>query len=157
MRIICFICLLMVFLMPSDNPAAVNHLSDSQRKLLADPTLFRPLKSKTEIPPAVLALCSDLHGRMADIGQRWEATDVITNDTLPRKRLIWAVVYQDYYIVHYERGGRGHSFHVLLAQTRAGEKADLLWRAVGEKYSDLTAFRNALTNNQMDDDPKFAY
>jgi hypothetical protein len=88
--------------------------------------LFRPLEGKTEIPPAVLVLCSDLHGRMADIGQRWEATDVITNDTLPRKRLIWAAVYQDYYLVRYEKGGRGHRLHVLLAQARAGGEADLL-------------------------------
>ncbi len=157
MRIISFICLLIVFLMPNHNPAAVSHLSDSQRKLLTDVTLFRALKSKSEIPPAVLVLCSDLNGRMADIGRRWEATDVITNDTLPRKRLIWAVVYEDYYLVHYERGGRGHSFHLLLAQTRAGEKADLLWRAVGEKYSDMAAFRKALMNNEIDDDPNFAY
>jgi len=157
MRTICFICLLIVFLTPGDNPAAVSHLSDSQRKLLTDLTLFRPLKNKSEIPPAVLVLCTDLQAGMADIGQRWEATDVITNDTLPRKRLIWAVVYQDYYLIHYERGGRGHSFHVLLAQIRAGEKADVLWRAVGDKYPDVAAFRKALANNQLDDDPKFAY
>ncbi len=157
MRIICLICLLTVFLLPSDNRAAINHLSDSQRKLLADVTLFRPLQSKSEIPSAVLVLCSDLNGRMADIGERWEATDVITNETLPRKRLIWAVVHQDYYLVHYERGGRGHSFHVLLAQLKAGKKADVLWRAVGEKYLDISAFSRALKNNQMDDDPKLAY
>ncbi len=157
MKIVCFMCFLSLLLMPSDNPAAVNHLSDSLRKLLMDAKLFRPLKSMTEIPPAVIALCSDSHGRMADIGRRWESTDFITKDTLPRKRLIWAVVYRDYYLVHYERGGIGHSFHVLFAQKRIGERADLLWRAVGERYSDAAAFRKALTNNKMDDDPRFAY
>jgi len=111
----------------------------------------------SEVPPDVLVLCFDVKGRMADIGGQWEASDVITNDTLPRKRLIWAGVYRDYYLLHYESGGRGHSFHVLLAQTRAGARADVLWRAVGEKYSDVAAFRKALTNNQLDDDPKFTY
>jgi len=157
MKRIALLFLLTLFLMPTDNRAAVNHLSNSHRELLEHITLFRPVKSKSEIPSAVLALCADSNGRLADIGGRWEATDLITNNKLPQKRLIWAAVYQNYYLVHYERGGRGHSFHILLAQAEGGEKADALWRAVGDRYSDILAFTKALRNNQMDDDPKFAY
>ena len=158
MKRIFLICLLAVFLMPSNSRADISRLSDSHRKLLVDDmTSFRFLNSKNEIPSAVLALCADTNGRLADIGENWEATDLITDDKLPQKRLIWAAEYKNYYLVHYERGGRGHSFHILLAQTKGSEKADVLWRAVGDRYADILAFSKALKNNQMDDDPKFAY
>ena len=42
-------------------------------------------------------------------GQNWNATDAITDPTLPWKRLVWAAVGSDYYVVHYERGGIDHS------------------------------------------------
>jgi hypothetical protein len=42
---------------------------------------------------------------LAEPGGKFEATDVITNERLPRQRLIFAGLSQKYCIVHYERGG----------------------------------------------------
>ena len=152
-----FAILIVLFLIPGSVPAMVTHLSDSHRKLLEDMSSLPFLKGKAEMPLVVIALCADGDGRLADIGGRWEPTDVISNDGLPRKRLIWAAAKANYFLIHYESGGIVHRFHILLAQTKGSKKADVLWRAVGKKYPDLKAFIKALNNNELEDDPKSAY
>src|SRR5436309_12102174 len=93
--------------------AEVTKLPKEDRNVLEEFSRFREILATTNLPPAIVALCADDSGRLAEPGQKWGATDVITDASLPRKRLIWAVVAGEYYVVHYERGGRGHSFHVL--------------------------------------------
>ena len=96
--------------------ADVTKLPAEDRKALLDASLFHELHSTKDLPPAVVALCVDDKGKLADPGQNWNATDAITDPTLPWKRLIWAAVGSDYYVVHYERGGIDHSFHILVAK-----------------------------------------
>jgi hypothetical protein len=68
-----------------------------------------------------------------------------TDPSLPRKRLIWAVVYGEHYVVHYERGGRGHSFHILVATlAKTDLKPNVVWRAVGGRLKDYAAFRSSV-------------
>jgi hypothetical protein len=69
--------------------------------------------------PPLSRLCVDDNGKLADPGQNWNATDAVTDPTLPWKRPIWAAVGSDYYIVHYERRGIDHSFHILVANSRS--------------------------------------
>ena len=63
---------------------------------------------------------------IADPGQKFEATDVIDPD-LPRRRLIFAGVAGDRAFVHYERGGRGHSYLVALFRLKSPDLAVGLW------------------------------
>src|SRR5690242_18499919 len=73
--------------------------------------------------------------------QKWEFTDVITDDKLPTKRLIWAVTDGEYHVVHYESGGYAHSFHVLVAKLKAGDsKPSFVWHAAGRQLKDFRAF-----------------
>ena len=138
--------------------AKVTKLPPDCQKILHDVSRFRGISSATNLPTAVFALCSDDNGRLAEAGQRWEATDLITDRTLPRKRLIWAVTNGDYYVVHYERGGDAHSFHVLVAKLKIGEgKLSFVWRGVGEKLKDFKAFINAVSGNKLDDTRDYAY
>ena len=100
----------------------------------------------------MVALCADDNGRLADPGQKWESSDLITDASLPRKRLIWGVAGDQYYVVHYERGGRGHSYHVLVATLKKGEtKASVTWRGVGTRLKDFKAFLAALEGDKLDD------
>jgi hypothetical protein len=88
--------------------------------------------STKDLLPAVVALCVDDKARLADPGQNWNATDAITDSTLPWKRLVWAAVGSDYHVVHYERGGIDHSFHILVAKLPRDEaKPKVIWSAVG--------------------------
>jgi hypothetical protein len=101
---------------------------------------------------AVVALCVDDKGKLADPGQNWNATDAVTHPTLPWKRLIWAAVGSGYYVVHYERGGIDHSFHVLVAKlTKSDAKPKIVWHAVGHQLKDYAAFLDALRSGKLDD------
>jgi hypothetical protein len=138
--------------------ADVTKLSVEYRKALQDSSRFHEVRVTTNLPPAVVALCADDSGRLAEPSQKWEATDVITDETLPRKRLIWAVTDGEYYVVHYERGGRGHSFHVLVATFIKGDtKPKDTWRGVGNRLKDYSAFLEALKSGKLDDSLDYAH
>src|SRR5262245_44996569 len=108
--------------------ADVTKLPADDQKLLRHASRFHDIHYATNLPPAIFALCADFKGRLAEPGQKWEITDVITDEKLPTKRLIWAVTDGDYYVVHYERGGYAHSFHLLVARLKAGaSKPSFIW------------------------------
>lgn len=138
--------------------ADVTKLPDYVQKMLRDVSRFREIHAATNLPPEVFALCADSGGRLAEPGQKWEISDVITDETLPRKRLIWAVTDGDYYVVHYERGGYALSFHVLVAKLRnADSKPSFMWRGIGEQLKDYRAFLDAVANNKLDDTLDYAH
>src|SRR5262249_8276702 len=85
--------------------ADVTKLPKKHRKVLEDTSRFLAVHATTNLPPAIVALCADKNGRLAEPNQKWEETDYISDRSLPRKRLIWAAVANEYYVVHYERGG----------------------------------------------------
>jgi len=94
--------------------ADVIKLSADDQKALSDVSRFHQIHTATSLPAAVFSLCADSSGKFAEPGQKWQVTDVITDDNLPWNRLIWAFTDGNYYVVHYERGGIAHSFHVLV-------------------------------------------
>jgi hypothetical protein len=132
--------------------ADITKLPAEDRKVLQDSSRFHEVHSTKDLPPAVVALCVDDKGKLADSGQNWNATDAVTDPTLPWKRLIWAAVGDDYYVVHYERGGIDHSFHVLVATlTKNDAKPKVIWRGLGAPFKDYAAFLAALKNGKLDD------
>jgi hypothetical protein len=146
------IWLFLAVVVPSFCSANVTKLSADDLKALRDVSRFHDLHAATDLPPAVLALCVDENGRLAEPGQKWQVTDVITDQTLPGKRLIWAVTNGDYYVVHYERGGIAHSFHVLVARLKARDsKPSFVWRAAGKQLANFRAFLDAVASNKLDD------
>jgi hypothetical protein len=119
---------------------------------LLDSSRFHEVHSTRDLPPAIVALCADDKGKIADPGQNWNSTDVVTDPTLPWKRLIWAAVGSHYYVVHYERGGIDHSFHILVAKlTKNDAKPRVVWHAVGPQFKDYAAFLDALRNGKLDE------
>lgn len=127
-------------------------LPAEDRKALLDASRFHEVHSTKDLPPAVVALCADDKGRLADPGQNWNPTDAVTDPTLPWKRLIWAAVNGDYYVVHYERGGIDHSFHLLVAKfAKSDAKPKVIWHAVGRQLKDYAAFLDELRNGKLDD------
>ncbi len=47
---------------------------------------------------------------MADPGERFEATDVLMDSTLPRRRLVFGGIAQNHAFIHYEQGGIAHTY-----------------------------------------------
>ena|SRR5438876_4807768 len=134
-------------------------LPAEDRKALQDASRFHEVHVTTNLPPAILALCDGGgDGKLADPGQKWNATDAIMDPTLPGKRLIWAAVGGEYYVVHYERGGIAHTFHVLVAKLPKNDaKPKVLWRAVGGPLKDYAAFLDALRSGKLDDRLDYAH
>ena len=127
----------------------VTKLLAADRKVLQDSSRFHEVQSTGDLPPAILTLCGD---KLAEPGQNWNATDAITDPSLPAKRLIWAAIGSDYYVVHYERGGIAHTYHVLVAKLATGEtKPKIIWQAIGGPFKDYTAFLDALRTSKLDD------
>lgn len=126
--------------------ADVTKLPAEDRKALENASHFHEVHFTSDLPPAVLALCDGGgDGKLAEPGQKWNATDAIIDPTLPGKRLIWAAVGNDYYVVHYERGGIAHTFHILVAKlTKNDSKPKVVWRAIGGPLKDYAAFVDAL-------------
>ena len=138
--------------------ADIMKLPTEHRKVLEDSSRFREVHATTNLPPAIVALCADDNGRLAEPGQKWEATDFIHDPSLPRKRLIWAAVADEYYVVHYERGGLGHSFHILVATLeKEVKKPKVVWRSVGDQLKDYPALVTALRNGKLDDSGDYAH
>jgi hypothetical protein len=132
--------------------ADVTKLSAEDRKLLQDSSRFHEVYSTKDLPPAVVALCGDDKGKIADPGENWNATDAVTDTSLPWKRLIWVAVGGEYYVVHYERGGIDHSFHIVVAKLSKNDaKPTVVWQALAKQLKDYAAFLDALRNGKLDD------
>lgn len=158
MKLIGF-CLLFALAIQSFCCADVTKLSSEDRRVLQDSSRFHEVHSTSDLPSAILALCDDGgDGKLANPGEKWNATDVVTDPTLPGKRLIWAAVGGEYYVVHYERGGIAHSFHILVGRLAKNDaKPKVLWRAVGGPLKDYAAFLIALRNGRLDDRLDYAH
>ena len=68
--------------------ADVTKLAQEDRNVLQDSSRFHEIHATSDLPPAIVALCAGDNGRLAEPGQNWNATCVITDPTLPGKRLI---------------------------------------------------------------------
>ena len=132
--------------------ADVTKLSAEDRRVLQDLSRFHELHATIDLPPSIVAVCAGDNNKLAEPGQNWNATDSIMDPTLPGKRLIWAAVGGDYYVIHYERGGIAHTYHVLVAKLSNGEaKPKVIWGAVGGPFKDYAAFVAALRSGKLDD------
>jgi len=146
------LCLLIAVAIQSLCSADVTKLSADNRRVLQDSSRFHEVHSTSDLPPAIVALCTGGTSRLAEPGQKWNTTDAIIDPTLPGKRLIWAAVGGDYCVIHYERGGIAHTFHILVARlTKNDAKPKVIWRAVGGPLKDYAAFLNAVRSGKLDD------
>ena len=133
--------------------AGSTNLPLEQRQVLEDSSPFNIVRTATVLSETIVALCSDLTGGLAEPAAKWEATDYIKDETLPRKRLIWGAISGVHHVVHYESGGYVHSFHLLVATLgNGGQQPKVIWRGIGGLYKDYTAFLLALRTGEFNDE-----
>lgn len=99
-----------------------------QRFLDGDFTIIRDVKA---LPKPVLQVFTEQGGSrllIANPGKKFLATDVIYDSSLPRKRLIFAGVFENKCFVHYEQGGRGRMFILAFFKLTSKESMEPLWR-----------------------------
>jgi len=141
-------CLLSILAFQSPCYAGITKLSAEHRKLFQDVSGFRQIYMTADLPASILVLCGS---KLADPGQNWERSDVVRDESLAGKRLIWAAANGEYYVVHYESGGKFYRSQVMLATVKEGDNALLLWYGVGGPFKDFNEFLDALNTDQIDD------
>ena len=155
------ITLVLALALPLDIRSEVTHLSVSARSALEHPDGFTQVNRVKDIPKEVLRVVAeashDPKFRLADPGQDWQETDVVVKPGLPRRRLVFAASSPQYWLLHYERGGIGHDYHLVLVQVQPGANR-IVWRAVMFRaiasHGDIPS---ALGSKDISDDPKFLF
>jgi hypothetical protein len=91
---------------------------------------FKIINRVGNLPQPVLQVFTEEGGSrfvMADPGKEFQATDVIYDGTLPRKRLILAGVQDDRCFVLYEQGGIGLSEILAFFKLTSKDSMEPLW------------------------------
>ena len=92
---------------------------------------FAVIRDTKSLPQPVRQAFTEAGGSrlvLANPTQRFEATDVIRDTSLPRKRLIFAGVSGNKCFVHYEQGGLGHSFLVSFFELTSVDSMRPIWQ-----------------------------
>jgi hypothetical protein len=133
--------------------------SDGRHHLLEDK--LRVVITTEEIPSPVIAKFAELTKTkgvvFAQPGAKYQVTDVISEPGLPRRRLIFAALSDEFCVLTYERGGIGHSEHEVVFQLVRGGPA-LAWRAVlNDRPSSLKKLRDSVRKGEYIDNPDYAF
>jgi hypothetical protein len=92
---------------------------------------FSLIRAVNALPAPVLRAFTEQGGSrltMVDPGKTFRVADVILDPTLPSKRLIFAGLSGDRCFVHYEQGGRGHSYVLALFNVTSKDGTRPVWR-----------------------------
>jgi hypothetical protein len=135
---LCFVCLLFSIVAmvrehkPLGEPPAIDFpsaVSQATRiELLQDD--FSIINKVRNLPPAVLRRFTEKGGSrlvLADPNANFNPGDVIWDASVPQRRLIFAGESKDKCFVHYERGGRGHSYIIEVFELDPAAEAHPLW------------------------------
>jgi hypothetical protein len=137
--------------LPPGEPAPIKFIApnmsshERQTFLAAD---YEILQRVTDLPSGIRSLYTvkgGSHIAMTNPRERFEATDVITDPTLPRRRLIFAGVSQDRAFVHYEEGGIAHSYVVELFRLEPSQTAIGVWRGYCGPAKNLADLRRLMS------------
>jgi hypothetical protein len=107
-------------------------LPDDLTRALSNPSQFSVYRTVTNVPEVVrsaFAKAADEESfSMADPGGPWEATDVIGDASLPRRRLASVAIGSGLCLLFYEHGGRGKNDNVAVFRMADG-RAEATWHA----------------------------
>lgn len=138
-------------MLPPGEPAPIKFIApnmssrERQTFLAAD---YEILQRISDLPSGIRSLYTVKGGfniAMANPGERFEATDNITDPTLPRRRLIFAGVSQDRAFVHYEEGGIAHSYIVEFFRLEPSQTAIGVWRGYCGPAKNLADLRRLMS------------
>jgi hypothetical protein len=106
---------------------------------------FALIKNVESLPRPILKAYTEVGGSrpvLANPGKRFEATDFIVDNSLPRKRLIFAGVSGSRCFIHYEQGGRALSFRVAFFELTSSNTMRALWLGYCGPAKDIVDLRS---------------
>jgi hypothetical protein len=129
-------------------------ISEAERQHILDGP-FTTVTSTELMPPPVKRAFATITGErfaLASAGEKYQVTDVISEPGLPFRRLVFAGSTADRWFIHYERGGRGVSFAVVVFGMSADGTLSFLWGGSGfERAQDLPQLRQMVAAGRFTD------
>jgi hypothetical protein len=121
---------------------------------------FLIVKSVDRLPNELKSAFVRLSGMhdfaMANPGEKYQETDVIIEEGLPFKQLLFAGTLSDKYFIHYETGGIGHSYHVAVFAVDSEKRVEFMWGGPGARGAkDLAQLRTMVAVGVYKDDQAY--
>jgi len=122
---------------------------------------FKILTSVEQLPASVkaafAALTHQSQFEMADPGRDFQVTDVITHEGLPRRRLIFAGISDCDGFIHYEMGGGGHSFYVVVFSKEPFGETFMWGKALPTAAANIAELRSKIRSTYGPPSNSFTY
>jgi hypothetical protein len=112
---------------------------------------FQIVKDMKALPAPVIKAFTEAHGTrltIANPGESFEATDVILDESIPRKRLVLAGVSEDKSFVLYEQGGIGTFYVLALFQLGPANTTPAIWTTYCAPAANIPALRALISQGQ---------
>lgn len=132
-----------------------HQLSASEKEHILDGQ-FKVVSTTEGIPANVKQAFSEITREpsfaLANPGQKFQVTDAVVDRNLPIRRLVFAGVKADKWFVHYERGGRGHGYYVLVFKVDQHGDTRFVWGGSGPNGAkNLEQLRNMVDTGNLSD------
>lgn len=152
------VALLMFCCVPFVTMAQQDQRSSLERERFLDGQ-FEVVSKTGGIPTNVKQAFSKIAGEplfaMANPRQRFQASDVVRDRTLPWRRLVFAGVQDDKWFVHYEHGGYAHTYYVVAFKADPHGDAHFVWGCWVARAKTLQQLRSMVGTCQMPDDGRY--
>ena len=140
---------------PSEDPVCVHASpSESQKQHLLDGN-FTIIRNTTDLPPNIRSAFATVTRTkpfaLANPGEKFQETDVIYEEGLPRRRLLFAGVSNNRWFIHYEYGGWGHGYAILMFTTQPDRSVLFTGSSLPKKASNLDDLRAAIAVSDLND------
>lgn len=157
------VALLAGIVMQTSSPgqtAGITRMADRDKQHLLTKDVFRSVSRVKQLPQSVkdwfAQRATDPKSYLADAGQKYQEGCIVEKGLAPR-RLILAGTADDHCFVHYEKGGRGRSYHVVVFRL-SGDKAKLAWHGVARsKVTNLDQLRRNIAAGTLSDELDYGY
>ncbi len=132
------------------------HLSSVEREHILDGP-FTVVAITEALPAKVKRAFAQITGEhsfaLANPGQKYQVTDVLSDPRLPSRRLVFAGTKGDEWFIHYERGGYAHGYFVIVFKVDSQSIVQFLWGGAGfHRAKDLEELRKIVAGGQFSDD-----
>jgi hypothetical protein len=132
------------------SPAVKEHILDSP---FTEVTKTEPMP--TAVKQAFAKITGEPSFALANPGQNYQVTDDDPDLTLPRRRLVFAGEAGNEWFVHYEKGGIGHSYSIVVFKVNSQSGFEFVWGGVGFRGAkNLDQLRKMVAAGQFSDEFK---
>ncbi|HVP42982.1 MAG TPA: hypothetical protein VMS96_06090 [Terriglobales bacterium] len=117
--------------------------------------------TKTEAFPATVkrafaVITGQKQFALANPGEKYQVTDVVDEPGLPFRRLVFAGVRDDEWFIHYEHGGIGRSYEVVVFSIDSEKQLHFIWGGAGASGAkDFQELRGMVSAGLFHDDAAY--